>query len=145
MSDLAKPSAEELARFYAQAFPSGNQDRSPRFEIVEDDRVRLVLPFRERYLRPGGTISGPVLMGFADSVMYALVLRNLGLTAAPAATSNLTMAFLRRPAAADLVGEGRLLRLGRRLAVGDVTLCSTGDERPVAHAQVSYALPQAAS
>lgn len=137
----AKPTREELEAFLHKAFVQRGKRPSVLIEEVTDDRVRLRMPFNDELLRPGGTIAGPVLMSLADAALYLLVLRNLGLGAAKAATSNLNMSFLRRPPAVDLLAEGRLLKLGRRLAVGDVSLISDGNEDPVAHAVVTYALP----
>lgn len=137
----ARPTREELEAFLQRSF--GQQGRGPSIlvEEVTDGLVRLRMPFNEKLLRPGGTIAGPVLMSMADTALYMLVLRNLGLDAAKAVTSNLNMSFLRRPPAVDLLAHGRLLKLGRRLAVGEVSLISDGQGDPVAHAMVTYALP----
>ena len=56
-------------------------------------------------------------------------------------TTSLSINFLRKPAERDLIGEARILRLGKRQSVGDVTLYSDGDDRPVAHATMTYAIP----
>ena len=58
-----------------------------------------------------------------------------------AVTTNLNINFMRKPEPADLVGEGRLMKLGKTLAVGDFTIWSDGVEAPVAHATLTYALP----
>jgi acyl-coenzyme A thioesterase PaaI-like protein len=39
------------------------------------------------------------------------------------------------------VGEGRLLKLGKTLAVGDFTIWNEGEKDPVAHATVTYSIP----
>jgi acyl-coenzyme A thioesterase PaaI-like protein len=58
-----------------------------------------------------------------------------------AVTTSLNINFLRKPARADCVGEARLLKLGKRLAVGEVTIYSDSDHEPVAHATVTYSIP----
>lgn len=136
-----RPTREELEAFLHGAFTQRGKRASIMVEAITDDSVRLRLGFSDELLRPGGTIAGPVLMSMADTALYMLVLRNLGLGAAKAVTSNLNMSFLRRPPAADLLAHGRLLKLGRRLAVGEVSLVSEGQHGPVAHAVVTYALP----
>jgi uncharacterized protein (TIGR00369 family) len=88
-------------------------------------------------VRPGGTLSGPTLMGLADTTMYFLVLSQIG---RDAVTQDLNIHFLRRPAQVDLIAEARLLKLGRRSIVGDVLLYSDGERRPVAHATSTYAI-----
>jgi uncharacterized protein (TIGR00369 family) len=107
---------------------------------IERGRARFRLPYRADFLRPGGTIGGPLLMGLADVAMYAVVLSAVGRQEL-AVTSSLTMNFLRKPGPAAVIAEGRLLRLGRRLAFGEVELFTEGDPEMVAHATVTYALP----
>lgn len=113
-------------------------------EIIEmaAGRAALALPFRREFLRPGGSIGGPVLMGLADVATYAAVLTVYGRVEL-AVTSSLSVNFLRKPAPAALRAEARLLKLGRRLAVAEVALRSAGIEAMVAHAVVTYAIPTA--
>jgi uncharacterized protein (TIGR00369 family) len=112
--------------------------------IVELDPVRTVLrmPYRDDFLRPGGTISGPLLMGLADVALYAIVLASIGRVEL-AVTTSLTINFLRTPPPADIVAEARLLKLGKRLAVGEVALFSEGDPEMVAHVTATYSIPPA--
>jgi len=106
-------------------------------------RARLRLPYRDLYRRPGDTISGPTQMALADVGLYLVVMSLTG-PAALAVTVDMNIRFLRKPALAPLEAEARILRLGRRLAVGEVTIYSAGDVDPVAHATGTYALPQPA-
>ncbi len=103
-------------------------------------RARLRMPYREDFLRPGGTISGPALMGLADLAIYAAVLSAAGRVEL-AVTTSLTINFLRKPAPLGLIAEARLLRLGKRLAVGEAELFSEGDPEMVAHVTATYAIP----
>jgi uncharacterized protein (TIGR00369 family) len=113
-------------------------------EIVELSAGRAVfrLPYRSDFLRPGGTISGPMLMGLADLAMYGVVLAAIGRVEL-AVTTNLTINFLRKPPPADLLAEAKLLKLGKRLAVGEVELYSAGDPAMVAHVVATYSIPPA--
>lgn len=111
-----------------------------RIESVQPMAIRLRLRAGPQHLRPGGTISGPTLMMLADVAVYLAILAMIG-PAVQAVTTNLNIHFLRRPAPADVVADARLLRLGRRIAVGEVTIHSVGEAEPVAVATVSYALP----
>lgn len=108
--------------------------------LIEPGFLRARLAYDARFLRPGGTISGPTQMTLVDTVFYYLLLAHLG-DEALAVTTSLNINFLRRPAQAALIAEARLLKLGKTLCVGDVTLFSEGDERPVAHAQLTYSIP----
>jgi uncharacterized protein (TIGR00369 family) len=111
-------------------------------EILElgEGRARVRMPFKSDFLRPGGTISGPMLMGLADLVMYAAVLSRIGRVEL-AVTTSLTINFLRKPPPAAIVAEGKLLKLGRRLAVGEVALFTEGESDMVAHVVATYSIP----
>ncbi len=94
-------------------------------------------------LRPGGTVSGPVLMTVADVALYAAILGEIGMVPL-AVTTSLTINFLRKPVAdKDIIAVCKLLKLGRTLAVGEVSLFSEGDEQPVAHVVGTYSIPPA--
>jgi uncharacterized protein (TIGR00369 family) len=91
-------------------------------------------------VRPGGTISGPALMALTDYGMYAALMGAIG-RVEMAVTTNININFLRKPAARDVLAECRVIKLGRSLSVIDVMLYSEGDDRPVAHATGTYAIP----
>ena len=92
-------------------------------------------------LRPGGTVSGPVVMAVADVALYVALLGEIGIVPL-AVTTSLTINFLRKPAAdRRLVGVCRLLKVGRSLAMGEVSVYSEGLEEPVAHVVGTYAIP----
>ncbi len=111
-----------------------------RLDELGEGRAVCRAPFRADSIRPGGTIAGPILMGLADFALYAAVLSRIG--AVPlAVTTSLTTNFLRRPRAVDVIAEARLLKLGRRLAYGEVTLFSAGEADPVAHVTGTYSIP----
>jgi acyl-coenzyme A thioesterase PaaI-like protein len=97
-------------------------------------------PFNESALRPGGTISGPVMMAVADFTMYVAVLSAVGWVPL-AVTTNLNINFLKKPGARDLLAEARLIKLGKRLVVGEVALRSDGDDDLVAHVTSTYSVP----
>lgn len=109
-------------------------------EEVRAGYARIRLPFDDQMLRPGNVISGPTLFTAADSAMYALVLAHLG-PQLMAVTANLNINFLNKAKPGDVTAEARLLKLGRRLAVMEVSLTTGGDPRVVAHVTGSYALP----
>jgi len=109
-----------------------------------DARVRL--GYDEHHIRPGGSLSGPTIMTLADYTIWAVVLGMTGPDYRNAATSSLTVHFLRPAPAGDLIAEGRIIRLGRRLAVGEAAVYAdgeTGGADPVAHVTATYALPSA--
>jgi uncharacterized protein (TIGR00369 family) len=91
-------------------------------------------------IRPGGTVSGPTMFMLADTALYIAVLASIG-PKALAVTTNMSINFLRKPAVKDLIADCRLLKLGTRLAVGEVAIYSDGEAEPVAHATGTYSIP----
>jgi uncharacterized protein (TIGR00369 family) len=136
---MARITPERFQEIVRETLPFGAILGVEILEITEG-HARFRLPFRPELTRHGGTIGGPFMMGLADMAMYAVVLSCVE-NAEGAVTSNLTMNFLRRPAQVAMIAEGRMLRLGRRLAFGEVELFSEGDPDMVGHATVTYALP----
>jgi uncharacterized protein (TIGR00369 family) len=136
---MSKMTVAELESFYAVHFPQ-LEDFRFKIESVEDKFIQVRLLYHELQLRPGGTISGPTLMTLADTTMYSLLLSMIG-PVALAVTTNLNINFLNKPAPADVIARGRLLKLGSRLAVGEVEMFSEGSDQAVAHATVTYSIP----
>ena len=98
--------------------------------------------YHPKHLRPGGTMSGPSMMTLADFALYVAVLSVAGKTPL-AVTTNLSINFLRKPEKTDLIAETRLLKAGKRLCVGEVTIFSEGQDEPVAHVTGTYSVPPA--
>lgn len=109
---------------------------------VEHGAVWVRVPFRDEFRRPGGTIAGPVMMLLADFAMYGVVLSMIGRVEL-AVTTNLNINFVRRPRPGDLRAEGRILKLGRRLAVGEVHVYAGDGGDLVAHVTSTYSIPPA--
>ncbi len=107
-------------------------------ESIGPGEAEVRLPYQPRSLRPGGTIAGPHMMMLADACMYAVVLSLIG-EVKLAVTTNLNINFLRKPANSDLVAKGRMIKLGKRLAVVEVAIFSDTDI--VAHATGTYSIP----
>ncbi len=129
---------EELQRFLIEAFPG-----APVPYVVESittNSVRLRLPVNEAHSRPGDTVAGPSLMALADCAAWLVIVGQIG-PVALSVTTSLHIDFLRKPALVDVVAEGTLLKLGKRLAVAEVALCSKGSDEVVAKAQVTYSIP----
>src|SRR5437868_3909068 len=129
---------EELERFLAAEFPQGfNPQSGLAIEAVGKHGCRVRQRFNASSLRPGGTISGPTIMALADFAMYVAVLAAIG-PVRLAVTINLNINFLRKPAQRDLIADARLLKLGKRLATGEILIRSEGEPDVVAHAISTY-------
>ena len=134
-----RPSHAELAAFLAAEFP---QNRCTLEELDEDGSVVVAHPVGERELRPGGTVSGPVMMTLADVALYVAILARIGIVPL-AVTTNLSINFLRKPRAdRRVIARCRLMKLGKTLAVGEVWIYSEGEDVLVAHATGTYAIPR---
>jgi uncharacterized protein (TIGR00369 family) len=134
-------SKSELDSFLRTEFPQMLNGKSGlSIEEIWHGGARVRQAFREAFIRPGGTISGPTMMALADVAMYVAVLTAIG-PVPLAVTTQLSINFLRRPAPADLVAEAELMKLGKRLAVGEVAIRSAGEAELVAHATSTYSIP----
>lgn len=128
-----------LEDFLARDFGQVAEDFA--VERADAAGVALRLKVAERHLRPGGTVSGPAIFALVDVAIYLAILSRSG-PVALAVTTNCAVDFLRKPEAGrDLLAEARLLKLGRRLAVGDVLVFSEGAAEPVARAGLTYSIP----
>ncbi len=131
--------ADALNAFCATEFPQVGGDFT--VESVSEDEVRIRMNIGPQHLRPGGTVSGPTMFSLADVTIYFAVLSQIG-PKALTVTTNCSIDFMRKPQSGkDLVATGRLLKLGRALAVGDVLIRSEGSDAIVARASVTYSIP----
>ena len=144
MSEAKKPgvmSVAEVNALLAREFTQvAGRASAMTIEDVWHGGSRVRRAFSEKSLRPGGTISGPTLMGLSDFAIYVAILGSVG-PATLAVTTNLNINFLRKPAQRDLIAQARLIKLGKRLAIGEVEIFSEGEDEMAAHATATYSLP----
>jgi uncharacterized protein (TIGR00369 family) len=137
----SKISAAELERLAVEEVPVAGQ-MGIVIDSIGPGEVTARVPYREALIRPGGTIAGPVMMVLADFVMWGVVMSLIG-PVKLAVTTSLHINFLRRPGPGDVVARGRILKLGKRLAVGEVYLYTHGVDDLVAHVSATYSIPPA--
>lgn len=130
---------EGLAALLESAFPGA--DGSVTIDEVTPTGVTVTLRVTDRHGRPGGTVSGPAVMSLVDTAAYLAILSRVG-PELLAVTTSLHIDFVRKPALADITASAELVKLGRRLAVVDVTVRSVGSEDPVAKSLVTYSRHQ---
>ncbi len=129
-----------LHRFVAQQFVQVKDDFV--VEALAPGAITVAMDVGARHLRPGGTVSGPAMFALADVTAYLLILAHIG-PKALAVTTNCSLDFMRKPAAGQpLLCEGRLLKLGKSLAVVDALIHSAGQDGAVARASLTYSLPK---
>lgn len=130
-------SPDDLNKILEREFPQSKV----RVEALSKHAATVRHPVGSAELRPGGTVSGPVMFAAADCALYAAILGELGLVTL-AVTTNLNINFLRKPSAEhDIIAKCSLIKIGTRLVVGEVSLFSEGSNKPVAHAVGSYSIP----
>lgn len=136
-----KMTADDINAFFDREFPQLNPDG--RLYSVTDTGpgfATLRLEASSEHLRPGGTVSGPVLFTLADVGCYAALLAQIG-PAGLAVTTNLNINFLRKPGPGALTCTCRILKLGKRLAVLEASIFSGADDDLIAHATTTYSIP----
>lgn len=137
----AKMSVAELESFLQLEFPQAFSNNDISIECADGSTSLLRQRYSERMLRPGGTVSGPTLMALADFAMYVVLLSAIG-PVGLAVTTNLNINFLRKgQPGQDVVAAAKLLKLGKRLAVGEVILLSGTSPDPIAHVTSTYSIP----
>ncbi|MCL4766290.1 MAG: PaaI family thioesterase [Hyphomicrobiaceae bacterium] len=137
-----KLTKEQVMQLVDEHFPQVQEGNGRiSMELLAARTAHLRMACDPRSIRPGGTVAGPAMFKLADFSVYALILAELGPEAMPAATTSMTINFLSRPQAGDIVARARLIKLGRRLAVAEVEIYSDGKPEMVAHATSTYALP----
>src|SRR4051812_27553941 len=99
----------------------------------------LRMAFSERLCRSGGIVCGQALMALADTAMViAILAANRGFR--PMTTVDQTTHFLKAVASADVLADARVVRLGRTMSFGRVTLFSAADSKPVAMVSSAFAM-----
>ena len=137
----ARMTTAELQAFLELEFPQAfERDGDLVLEDSGYGYAKVRLKHAERHLRPGDTLSGPSMMLLADTAIYVALLASIG-PVSLAVTINLNINFLRKPTRRDLIAECRLIKIGKRLAVGDIAMRSDGREELVAHATSTYSIP----
>ncbi len=135
-------SIAEMEVYLLEVFPQlyANGEQQYFVESLDFDKTLVRLKYHDRHLRPGGTFSGPSIMSLGDLTVWIMVLARIGRVPS-AVTTSLNVNFLNRPGQVDLIAEGRLLKLGRRLAIGEMSIFSIGTDEPVAHITATYSIP----
>ena len=136
-----KWTAGQIREFLEQEFP---QILAAGYEIerLEPRRAAVRLNVRDDHLRPGGSVSGPAIMGLVDFTCYVVLLAHHGASAGATVTTGLQISFLRKASREEVVCEAELLKHGRTLSVADCRI-STADGRLIAHAEATYFMTDA--
>ncbi len=146
---VAEFDIEEARRVLGEVFAPWVQDLNLTIERVDHTAppdaldwqpgAILRMPFSERLCRNGGMVCGQALMAFADTAMViANLAANLGYR--PMTTVDQTTHFMRAVTSADVLADARVVRRGRTMSFGRVTLLSASDNKPVAMVSSAFAM-----
>lgn len=130
---------DELDAYLRAVFPQ-MAEYNVTVEELRDNFARTRMSPGERHLRPGPVVSGPTMMAFADFSMYVALLAMIG-RVPMATTTSFNINFLRGAPAGDMLAETTILKLGKRLAVGESRLYRADQADVVAHATMTYSVP----
>jgi len=118
-------------------------------EIVEQvgaGELQIRLPFRPEFMgldvwegSGARVFSGPIVLGFTDTTMYACIVGSLG-SEASAISQTTTTTFLRPAKEAALVAKVRILRRGKRSLYLEAFVYSDGEAEPVSHSTATFAV-----
>lgn len=134
---MSKISANQFNEIIETELPWA-ADAGMVLESIEEGKAVMKLPYHQKSIRPGGSISGPHMMMLSDACMFAVVLSMLG-EVKLAVTTSFNINFLRKPHQTDLIAVGTIIKMGKRLAVIEVSVYS--DEDIVSHATGTYSIP----
>ncbi len=129
----------QAVEVYETRFAGWIRDLDLRFETLEEGRLRLRMPHNPRLVRRDGVLCGQALMAAADTGMVFAVASALG-EFRPMATVSQSTTFMRPAPAADILIEVDIIKTGRRLVFGEVTMYEAGSDEPLAHVTSTYAL-----
>jgi len=135
---MSKITVDAFNQLLTQELPWAAETKM-HLESITDGEAVMKLPYDDRSTRPGGSISGPHMMMLADACMYAVVLSIIGKVKL-AVTTNFNINFLRKPTESDLIAEGKIIKIGKRLAIMEVRVL-TSENTLVAHATGTYSIP----
>jgi uncharacterized protein (TIGR00369 family) len=130
----------ELQALYAKVFAAWVRELDLDVRATTGDSVTLALPVRARHVHAGGVVCGQTLMAAADTALVLAICHKLG-GFRPQTTVQLQTSFL-RPVGQDVAEvsvEARILKSGRSLVFGEVTL-RLPDGQVAAHATSTSAL-----
>lgn len=136
MPDLDLGTAQAIL---ADNFAAWVQDLGLKVESVGEGTAVLRMPYSERLVRVGGTLCGQALMSAADTAMVIALAGSFG-GFKPVTTVSQNITFMRPIAEQDVLVEARVIRLGKTLAFGEITLRGAKDNRTAAHATTTYAI-----
>lgn len=130
---------ESATQRYKEIFAPWIQDLNLNIEAINSEKVIMRMPYDDKLCRIGGMVCGQSQMALVDTCMVFVCF--IGLQKfTNCATVTQTSSFLRPAIGKDIIATGQVIKAGRTLVFGEVTLHAEGDPRPVCNATATYAV-----
>jgi len=146
--EINRLDAAEVLALLRRNLPSVDH-RGEVIEELGESHLRMRLPVVPEYLSrdlpPGSgqvVMSAPVMMGFADTALYACIHAVYG-ESVLAAIVSFNVSFFSVAGAGDVTAVARLLRKGKSLAFVEAHLYSGAATTPCAQVTATYAIRNA--
>ena len=110
-----------------------------KIESIDDQQVVMRMPFDENLCRVGGIVCGQSLMSLIDTCKVFVCYVGMG-SFVEVTTVSQNSSFMRPAIGADVIARGRVVKAGRNLIFGEVSLTMEGDERVVSQGTSTYAV-----
>ena len=123
----------------AEIFAPFIQSLNLSIESMDKQQVVMRMPFDENLCRVGGIICGQSLMSLIDTCMVFVCYTGLGGFVEVTTVSQNT-SFMRPAIGSDVIATGTVVKAGRNLVFGEVSLRLDGDDRIVAQGTSTYAV-----
>lgn len=122
-----------------EVFAPWIQQLNIRVTSIGDGEVTMQMPYSDDLCRSHGIICGQALMSLIDTCMVFVCYLGMGKYGDCATVSQHTT-FMRPAIDTDIVATGKLVKSGRTLIFGDVTLTAVDDPRPICNGTLTYAV-----
>jgi len=106
---------------------------------IGDGEVTLQMPYSDKLCRSHGLICGQALMSLIDTCMVFVCYLGMGKYSDCATVSQHTT-FMHPAIDTDIIATGKLVKSGRTLIFGEVTLNAVNDPRPICNGTLTYAV-----
>ena len=122
-----------------EVFAPWVQQLDLRVTAIGNGEVTVHMPYSDALCRSGGLICGQSMMALIDTTMVFVCYLGMGKYSDCATVSQNTN-FMRPAIGEDVIANGKLLKSGRTLIFGDVTLTTPHDTRPLCTGSLTYAV-----
>ena len=123
----------------SEVFAPWVQQLNLQVTSINGSEVELLMPYNPDLCRTGGIVCGQSLMALIDTCMVFVCYLGMDKYSDCATVSQHTT-FMRPAIGVDVIARGRLIKAGRTLVFGEVSLTAANDSKPICNGQLTYAV-----